>query len=52
MADACPKCKGLGWFWNGQRRVTCRHPRPSQVHIIPVAEWPAYSARLMARRRL
>jgi hypothetical protein len=49
MSDACGRCGGKGWYWNGERRVTCRHPQPSQVHLISREDWPAYAARIAAR---
>jgi hypothetical protein len=50
MAEVCGRCKGHGWYWNGKHRVTCRRPQPTQVHEISREEWPAYAARLAARR--
>jgi len=61
MADACSRCSGRQWNWNGYRRVPCMKcsphlrgqylPDPGKdwCWTIPVADWPAFSARLRAR---
>ena len=50
MADACVRCGGAGWWWNGHERracVKCNPParqipdpfRAKWVEYIPVADW-------------
>jgi DnaJ-class molecular chaperone len=49
MADACRRCDGKGWYWNGRRRVTCREQHTSgHYRLVPREEWPAVMARQIA----
>lgn len=51
MGDACGRCRGAGWRWDGSQRIACSKCNPpvrvvpdpfraKWVEHIPVDKWP------------